>query len=109
MPSQIEAKWDGVIHPQNYNFSQLKNTWRMLMLSKHYKSTAVYRRTWPHIHSRTYGTSALTLNKYIVVEIQRETSSEMFSNTILKPELINNVDHYFMCISGNKHSLVFFS
>ena len=34
---QAEAKRDGVINPQNYNFSQF-NT-EILMLSKRYKST----------------------------------------------------------------------
>ena len=39
---QAEAKRDGVINPQNYNFNQFK-TPKISMLSKRYESTEVDR------------------------------------------------------------------
>ena len=66
MPKQAEAKRDGVINPQNYNFNQIltRNIW---MLSKRYKSTKVDRRTWLHVPSGTlWSTSSDT---HQVVEI----------------------------------------
>ena len=44
VPKQAEAKRDGVINPQNYNFNQFQ-TRKILMLSKRYESTEVDRRT----------------------------------------------------------------
>ena len=40
VPKQAEAKRDGVINPQNYNFNQFQ-TRKMLMLFKNYESTEV--------------------------------------------------------------------
>ena len=51
MPNQAEAKKDGVINPQNYNFKQF-NTEHFDAL-KHYESTEVDRRTWMHVPSGT--------------------------------------------------------
>ena len=66
MPKQAEAKRDGVINPQNYNFSQIF-TQKMWMLSKRYESTEVDRRTWLHVPSGTlWSTSSDT---HQVVEI----------------------------------------
>ena len=53
MPKQAEAKRDGVINPQNYNFNQFK-TRKILMLSKRYESTEVDRRTWLLVPSGTH-------------------------------------------------------
>ena len=47
---QAEAKRDGLINPQNYNFNQFQ-TRKILMLSKRYESTEVNRRTWLHVPS----------------------------------------------------------
>ena len=45
---------------------------------KRYKSTEVERRTWPHVPSQTpWSTSSDT---YQVVEIKKETSTEMYTN-----------------------------
>ena len=52
MHKQAEAKRDGVINPQNYNFSQIL-TRKIWMLSKRYESTEVDRRTWLHVPSGT--------------------------------------------------------
>ena len=66
MPKQAEAKRDGVINPQNYNFNKIL-TQKMWMLSKSYKSTEVDRRTWLHVPSGTlWSTSSDT---HQVVEI----------------------------------------
>ena len=40
IPKQAEAKRDGVINPQNYNFNEFL-TRKMLMLLKRYESTEV--------------------------------------------------------------------
>ena len=53
VPKQAEAKRDGVINPQNYNFSQFL-TRKILMLSKRYESTEVDRRTLRHVPSGTH-------------------------------------------------------
>ena len=50
---QAEAKRDGVINPQNYNFNQFKAR-EILMFSKRYESTEVDRRTWLHVPSGTH-------------------------------------------------------
>ena len=71
MPKQAEAKRDGVINPQNYNFSQFK-TRKILMLSKRYESTEVDRRTWLHVPSGTHWSTSSDTHQ--VVEIQIETS-----------------------------------
>ena len=74
MPLQAEAKRDGVINPQNYNFNQIL-TQKMWMLSKRYESTEVDRRTWLHMPSGTlWSTSSDT---HQVVEIYKETSTQM--------------------------------
>ena len=44
VPNQAKAKRDGVINPQNYNFSSIL-TRKILMLSKRYESIEVDRRT----------------------------------------------------------------
>ena len=53
MPKQAEAKTDGVINPQNYNFNKFL-TRKIWMLSKRYESTEVDRRTWLHVPSGTH-------------------------------------------------------
>ena len=62
VPKQAEAKRDGVINPQNYNFNQFQ-TRKILMLSKRYESTEVDRRTWLHVPSGLIGPPAVTLAK----------------------------------------------
>ena len=65
LPKQTEAKRDGVINPQNYNFKQF-NTENLDAL-KRYESTEVDRRTWLHVPSGTlWSTSSYT---HQVVEI----------------------------------------
>ena len=63
LPKHVEAKSDGVINPQNYNFSQFLHG-KILMLSKRYTPTEVDRRTWLHMSSGLYGPPAVTLTKY---------------------------------------------
>ena len=95
-PKEAEAKWDGVINPQNYNFNQF-NTENFDAL-KRYKSTEVDRRTWLHVPSGTlWSTSSDT---HQVVEIYKETSTKM--DTPFESGLINNMDH--MSISGTAPS-----
>ena len=48
MPKQAEAKRDGVINPQNYNFNQIL-TRKIWVLLKRCESTEVDRRTWLHM------------------------------------------------------------
>ena len=73
VPKQAEAKRDGVINPQNYNFNQFK-TRKILMLSKRYESTEVDRRTWLHVPSGTHwSTSSDThqaLHMSLVIKIE---------------------------------------
>ena len=52
VPNQAEAKKDGVINTQNYDFSPFL-TRNILMLSKRYESIEVGRRTWLHVPSAT--------------------------------------------------------
>ena len=63
---QAEAKRDGVINPQNYNF-QLILPREILMLSKRYESTEVDRRTWLHVPSGTHWSTSSDTHE--VVEI----------------------------------------
>ena len=76
MPKQAEAKRDGVVNPQNYNFNQFK-TRKILMLSKRYESTEVDRRTWLHVPSGTHWSTSSDTHQ--VVEIQIETSTKMYT------------------------------
>ena len=65
MPNQGKAKRDGVINPQNYNFSQFYHG--KFDVLKRYESTEVDRRTWLHVPSGTpWSTSSDTRQ---VVEI----------------------------------------
>ena len=55
------------------NFKHTEN----VMLSKHYESTEVDRRTWLHVPSGTpWSTSSDT---HQVVEIKKETSTKMYT------------------------------
>ena len=76
VPKQAEAKRDGVINPQNYNFNQFQ-TRKILMLSKRYESTEVDRRTWLHVPSGTHWSTSSDTHQ--VVEIQIETSTKMYT------------------------------
>ena len=67
MPKQPEAKRDGVINPQNYNFIQFSFTRKVLMLSKLYESTEVDRGTWLHVPSGTHWSTSSDTHQ--VVEI----------------------------------------
>ena len=64
------------------------------MLSKLYVSTEVDRRTWLHVPSGTHWSTSSDTHQ--VVEIQKETSSKMY--TPFKSDRINDMDH--MRISG---------
>ena len=74
MPKLAQAKRDGVINPQNYNFNQFE-TRKILMLSKRYESTEVDRRTWLHVPSGTHWSTSSDTHQ--VVEIPIETSTKM--------------------------------
>ena len=63
---QAEAKGDGVINPQNYNFNQFFNTENFDVL-KRYESTEVDRRTWLHVSSGTFWSTSSDTHQ--VVEI----------------------------------------
>ena len=77
VPKQAEAKRDGVINPQNYNFKQFFKHGKFLMLSKRYESTEVDRRTWLHVPSGTHWSTSSDTHQ--VVEIQIETSTKMYT------------------------------
>ena len=47
VPKQDDAKRDGVINPQNYNFNQFYT--EKFDALKRYESTEVDRRTWLHV------------------------------------------------------------
>ena len=72
VPNQAEAKMDGVINQQNYNFNQFE-TRKISMLSKRYELTEVDRRTWLHVPSGTHWSTSSDTHQ--VVEIQIETST----------------------------------
>ena len=95
MPKQAEAKRDGVINPQNYNFNQFL-TRKILMLSKRYESTEVDRRTWLHVPSGTHWSTSSDTHQ--VVEIKKRLLLRCIHH--FKSDLINNMDH--MRISGTK-------
>ena len=82
---QAEAKWDGVINQQNYNFNQFQ-TRKMLILSKCYESAEVDRRTWLHVPSETHWSTSSGTNQ--VVEIQIETSTKMYSPFLNRIQLM---------------------
>ena len=65
------------------------------MLSKHYKSTEVDRRTWLHVPSWTHWSTSSDTHQ--VVEIYKETLTKTI--TPFKSDLNNNLAH--MRISGN--------
>ena len=68
--NNVKARRECVINPQNDNFNEFYNM-ENLMLSKHYESTEVDRRTWLHVPSGTlWSTNSDT---HQVVEIQNET------------------------------------
>ena len=102
MPKQAEAKRDGVINPQNYNFNQFL-TREILMLSKRYESTEVDRRTWLHVPSGTHWFTSSDTHQ--VVEIKKILLLRCIHH--FKSDLINNMDH--MRISGTKPSSVILS
>ena len=79
VPKQAEAKRDGVINSQNYNFSQFK-TRKNLILSKRYESTEVNRRTWIHVPSGTHW--SIGSDTHQVVDIQME--DVLFQNFTLE-------------------------
>ena len=95
VPKQAEAKRDGVINTQNYNFQQF------LMLSKHYELTEVDRRTWLQIPAGTHCSTSSDTHQ--VVNIKRDFYQDVCIDNF-KSDLINNVDH--MRIWGNKPSSV---
>ena len=66
MPKQAEAKRDGVINTQNYNFNKFL-TRKILMLSKRNESIEVDRRTWLHVPSGTHWSTSSDTHQ--VVEI----------------------------------------
>ena len=102
MPKQAEAKRDGVINPQNYNFNQFL-TREILMLSKRYESTEVDRRTWLHVPSGTHWSTSSDTQR--VVQIKKRLLLRCIHH--FKSDLINNMDH--MRISGTKPSSVILS
>ena len=64
---QAEAKGDGVINPQNYNFNQF-NTANFDALNRH-ESTEDDRRTWLHVPSGTHWSTSSDVDTHQVVEI----------------------------------------
>ena len=74
VPKQAEAKRDGVINPQNYNFNQFK-TRNIIMLYKRYESTELDRRTWLHVPSGTHWSTSSDTHQ--VVEIKIGFSTKM--------------------------------
>ena len=62
---QAEAKRDGVINPQNYNFNQFYT--ENFDILKRYESTDVDRRTWLHVPSGTHWSTSSDTHQ--VVEI----------------------------------------
>ena len=52
MPKQAEAKRDGVINTQNYNFKQFHHG--KCYALKRYESTEVDHKTWLHMPSGTH-------------------------------------------------------
>ena len=70
LPKQAEAKKDGVINPQNYNFNQFQHG-KICCSQKSHKSTEVDRRTWLHV--------ATSSDIHQVVEIWKETSTKIYT------------------------------
>ena len=74
IPKQAEAKRDGVINPQNYNFNQFLKR-KILTLSKRYELIEVDRRTWLQTPSGTHLSTSSDTHQ--VVDILKETSTEI--------------------------------
>ena len=72
---QAEAKGDGVINPQNYNFKHFYT--KNLDALKRYDSTEVDRRTWLHVPWGTHWSTSSDTHQ--VVEIYEETSTKMYT------------------------------
>ena len=64
-PKQAEAKRDGVINPQNYNFRSFQHG--NFDALKRYESTVVDRRTWLPVPSGTHWSTSSDTHQ--VVEI----------------------------------------
>ena len=62
-PKQAEAKRDGVINPQSYNF----NPQDILMQSKRYESTLVDRRTWLHVPYETHWSTSSDTHQVVKI------------------------------------------
>ena len=77
VPKQAEAKRDGVIKPQNYNFNQFYT--ENFDALKRYESTEVDRKTWLHVPSGTHWSTSSDTHQ--VVEIYRDFYYDV--NTIL--------------------------
>ena len=73
------------------------------MLSKHFESTEVDRRTWLHVPQGLFGPPAVTLTK------QLKFKKRLLQRCIhhFKSDLINNMHH--MRISGTEPSSVILS
>ena len=65
VPKQAEAKRDGVINPQYYNFNQFHT--ENFDALKRYESTEVDRTTWLHVPSGTHWSTSSDTRQ--VVEI----------------------------------------
>ena len=85
VPKQPKVKRDGVINPQNYNFSQF-NTENFDAL-KHYESTEVDHRTWLHAPSETHWSTRLT-SSFAAKQLSPLTR---LMNVHVFPELLDDV------------------
>ena len=69
---------NAVINPQNYNFKD-----KILMLSKGYEPTEFNRRTRLHVHSETYGPTAVILEKKLKYNMKIPRIHRFIINSIL--------------------------
>ena len=76
---EAEAKRDGVINPQNYNFQSI--LYGKFYALKRYESTVVDRRTWLHVPSGTHWSTCSDTHQ--VVEIEKETSTKMYTPSLI--------------------------
>ena len=88
VPKQAEAKRDGVINPQNYNFNQFYTD--NFDALKRYESTEVDRRTWLHVSSGTHWSTSSDTHQ--VVEIYRDFYLDVYAILNMykrKPDIIS--------------------
>ena len=98
MSKQAEAKWDGVIHPQNYKFQSIFIR-KSLMPSKRHESTEVDLRTWLHVPSVTHWSTSSDTHQVVEIKLRLLLGCERFCCSSGKPSLVCLSVRLSICLS----------